>query len=411
MHRTAHKDILKFFVAGINYRKTDALIRGQFAINNDQYAAALESASTHAVSEFFIISTCNRTEIYGFAENVQQLIALLCTQTEGSAETFTELSYTKQGQDAIDHLFHVGGGLDSQILGDYEVVGQIKQSVKIAKAHKRIDAFTERLINCMLQSSKAIKNRTALSDGTVSVSFSAVQYIREHVQDIKNKKILLLGTGKFGRNTCKNLVDYLDTKNITLINRTQEKASMLAEELGLHSASLEELPKHIVDADIILVATNSADPTILRSHLEGLNQKLIIDLSIPHNVEQSTKDLPNITLVNVDELSKLKDKTLAKREAEVPKAKAIIAEHTAEFIDWCQMRKHVPVLKAVKTKLKEINTSPLFISLPDHNNLKITTDEKIQKVINGMASKLKIQNQKGCQYIEAINEFIATGTN
>lgn len=411
MHRTAHKDILKFFVAGINYRKTDALIRGQFAINNDQYAAVLESASIHAVSEFFIISTCNRTEIYGFAENVQQLITLLCTQTEGSAETFTELSYTKQGQDAIAHLFHVGGGLDSQILGDYEVVGQIKQSVKIAKEHKRIDAFTERLINCMLQSSKAIKNRTALSDGTVSVSFSAVQYIREHVQDVKNKKILLLGTGKFGRNTCKNLVDYLDTKNITLINRTQEKASVLAEELGLQSASLEELPKRIVDADIILVATNSAHPTILRSHLEGLNDKLIIDLSIPHNVEQSTKDLPNITLVNVDELSKLKDKTLAKREAEVPKAKAIIAEHAAEFIDWCQMRKHVPVLKAVKTKLKEINTSPLFISAPDHNNLKRTTDEKIQKVINGMASKLKMQNQKGCHYIEAINEFIATGTN
>jgi glutamyl-tRNA reductase len=410
MHRTGSKDISKFFIAGINYRKTDALIRGQFAINNEQYASVLQLAPAYAVTEFFIISTCNRTEIYGFAENVHQLITLLCTQTEGTAETFSALSYSKQGHDAIDHFFHVGAGLDSQILGDYEIVGQIKQSTKMAKQYGRMDAFTERLVNCVLQSSKAIKNRTALSDGTVSVSFAAVQYIREHVHAIKDKKILLLGTGKFGRNTCKNLVDYLGTKNITLINRTEEKASVLAGELGLQSAPLEELPHYITASDIILVATNSTEPTILRTHLAGLNQKLIIDLSIPHNVELSAKDLPHITLVNVDELSKLKDETLAKREAEVPKAKAIIAEHKAEFSDWHQMRKHVPVLKAVKTKLREIHSSPLYITLQNRPDSGISTDEKIQRVINGMASKMREQNQRGCHYIEAINEFIATGT-
>ena len=230
MHRTGAKDISKFFIAGINYRKTDALIRGQFAVNPEQYNTILQLAPDFAVHEFFLISTCNRTEIYGFADEADQLIRLLCTQTEGTVEQFRQLSYIKQGQEAINHLFTVGGGLDSQILGDYEIVGQIKQSAKLAKQHDRIDAFTESLVNCMLQSSKAIKNNTALSDGTVSVSFAAVQYIRKHIKGIKNKKILLLGTGKFGRNTCKNLVDYLGTKNITLINRTEEKATTLAEE-------------------------------------------------------------------------------------------------------------------------------------------------------------------------------------
>ena len=411
MHRTGAKDISKFFISGINYRKTDALIRGKFAVNPEQYNTILQLAPDFGVHEFFLISTCNRTEVYGFADEADQLIRLLCTQTDGTIEQFRELSYIKQGQEAINHLFTVGGGLDSQILGDYEIVGQIKQAAKQAKQHDRIDAFTERLVNCMLQSSKAIKNNTALSDGTVSVSFAAVQYIRKHVKGIKNKQILLLGTGKFGRNTCKNLVDYLGTKNITLINRTEEKATTLAEELGLRSAPLEDLVEHINQADIILVATNATEPTILRSHLEGLNHKLIIDLSIPHNVQQSAKELSNITLVNVDELSKLKDETLAKREAEVPKAKAIIAEHIAEFIDWYQMRKHVPVLKAVKTKLKEIHTSPLYITLQPHHTACSKTDEKIQRVINGMASKMKEQNQRGCYYIEAINEFIATGTD
>jgi len=386
-------------------------MRGRFAITNEQYEALLKTAPDYGIHEVFVVSTCNRTEIYGFADQPAQLQQLLCSQTEGTPEEFKQLAYLKKGREAIDHLFHVGGGLDSQILGDYEIVGQIKQAAKVAKQQQRIHAFTERLVNNMLQSSKAIKNNTKLSDGTVSVSFAAVQFIREHVKSIRTKKIVLLGTGKFGRNTCKNLVDYLGTKNITLINRTEEKAAALAQELGLFSAPIEELSEKVAAADIILVATNSAEPTILTKQLAGTQHKLVIDLSIPNNVEASAAALPNVTLINVDQLSKLKDETLAKREAEVPKAKAIIAEHTAEFLEWYQMRKHVPVLKAVKTKLKEIHTSPLYITLQPHHTACSKADEKIQKVINCMASKMKEQNQRGCYYIEAINEFIATGTD
>lgn len=386
-------------------------MRGRFAITNEQYEALLKTAPDYGVNEVFVVSTCNRTEIYGFADQPAQLQQLLCSQTEGTLAEFKQLAYLKKGREAIDHLFHVGGGLDSQILGDYEIVGQIKQAAKVAKQQQRIHAFTERLVNNMLQASKAIKNNTKLSDGTVSVSFAAVQFIREHVKSIRTKKIVLLGTGKFGRNTCKNLVDYLGTKNITLINRTEEKASALAEELGLFSAPIEELSEKVAAADIILVATNSAEPTILTTQLAGTQHKLVIDLSIPNNVEASAAELANVTLINVDQLSKLKDETLAKREAEVPKAKAIIAEHTAEFLEWYQMRKHVPVLKAVKTKLKEIHTSPLYITLQPHHTACSEADEKIQKVINCMASKMKEQNQRGCYYIEAINEFIATGTD
>ncbi|HLF47515.1 MAG TPA: glutamyl-tRNA reductase [Chitinophagaceae bacterium] len=411
MYVTGSKDIDRFYIAGLNYRKTDAAIRGQFAINQGQYAAILEQAPSFGLNEFFILSTCNRTEIYGSTDNPDQLINLLCTQTEGSVETFKNLSYFKQGTEAIEHLFEVGAGLDSQILGDYEIVGQIKKAAKLAKDYGSINAFTERLINAILQSSKAIKNQTGLSDGTVSVSFAAIQYIRENVKSIKDKKILLLGTGKIGRNTSKNLVDYVGTKNITLINRTEEKAINLAEELGLQSAPLEELPQFIAASDIILTATNSTEPVILASYLQNRGQKLIIDLSVPSNIEIAAQQLPNVMLVNVDELSKMKDETLARRMAEVPKVKAIIAEHITEFMDWYQMRQNVPVLKAVKTKLKEIHTSALFIPLYNYGISPVSADEKIQRVINGLASKMRTQNQKGCQYIEAINEFIATGTN
>jgi glutamyl-tRNA reductase len=401
-------DLSKFFIAGINYKKTDASVRGEYAINKEQYANLFLSAKLYNVSAFFVLSTCNRTEIYGFAEDSLTLCNLLCSQTEASIERFCEMAYIKNGPDAVEHLFEVAAGLDSQILGDYEIIGQIKTAVKFSKESGFINAFTERLVNAVLQSSKSIKTNTELSGGTVSVSFAAVQYIKENIPDIADKKILLLGTGKIGRNTCKNMVDYLDTKNIILINRTEEKAAGLAKELGLQFAPVNELAERINAADIILVATNSADPIIVKSHVEKSGRKLIIDFSIPYNVESDAQHLPNITLVNVDQLSKIKDETLQKRLDEVPKAKAIIAEHMAEFIDWYQMRKYVPVLKAVKTKLKEIHTSPLFIPLYNHNN---KADEKIQRVINSMASKMKTQNQKGCNYIEAINEFIAIGAN
>ncbi len=413
MHGKSSIDISKFFIAGINYKKTDAVVRGQFAINNEQYAALLTKASGAGFHELFVLSTCNRTEIYGFAENAGQLIHLLCGFTEGSEKTFTQLCYVKEGLEAIDHLFSVSAGLDSQILGDYEIVGQIKQAVKFAREHGCIGAFTDRLVNSVLQSSKIIKNQTELSGGTVSVSFAAVQFIKEKVTGVANKNILLLGVGKIGRNTCKNLVDYLDTSNITLINRTEEKAIALAEELNLGYATIDQLAAHIEKADIILVATNAPEPTIEKAHLENKGEKLIIDLSVPFNVEKSAQHLPNVHLVNVDELSQLKDKTLQKRKAEVPKARKIIHEHIAEFKEWCEMRKHVPVLKAVKTKLQEIQALPLYIQLIPEvlHPASVDADKKIQRVINGMASKMRQHNQRGCHYIEAINEFIATGTD
>lgn len=408
MYYQYHKNISNFFVAGINYKKSDACTRGLYAINNDQYSSLLKDAGKIGLTELFVLSTCNRTEIYGFAHSSSQLIQLLCSQTEGSIDTFKDLAYVKSGEKAVEHLFHVAAGLDSQILGDYEIVGQIKIAAKFAKEHGFVGAFTERLINSVLQSSKLIKNNTELSGGTVSVSFAAVQYIRNRVKNFSSKNILLLGIGKIGRNTCKNLVDYLENRNITLINRTEEKAIELANELGLQSAPLTDLADQIKKSDIVLVATNATEPTILKSHLEGLDEKLIIDLSIPYNVEAGACGLPNVHLVNVDELSKLKDETLKKREAEVPKAKIIIAELVEEFMDWHQMRRHVPLLKAAKSKLKEIHGHPLCIT---SNCCAKEAELRIQRVINDMAERIRKQNQGACHYIEAINNFMTAGSN
>ena len=410
MHTITGTAISDFYVAGISYKKIEAEARGQFAISIEQYHSLLNRASAFGIREFFVLSTCNRTEIYGLADDVRNLTDLLCTETAGTLETFLSASYIKKGEAAIQHLFEVGAGLDSQILGDYEIIGQIKSAVKVSKEKGFVGSFVERLVNAVLQSSKAIKNQTTLSGGTVSVAFAAVQFIRDHVQEISKKKILLIGTGKIGRSMCKNLVDYLESADITLINRTPEKARELAHELGVSYVPDEQTDEMIALADIILVATNADQPIILADDLKNGQHKLIIDLSVPCNVEQSASQLENIRLVNVDELSRMKDETLARRQAEVPKAKAILRNYVGDFMEWCEMRKHVPVLKAVKTKLEEMHSCRLYLQL---NALTDTAlgEERIQRVINGMASKLRAQNQRGCHYIEAINDYLATGSD
>ena len=394
-----------FWLVGVNYKKTDAAVRGMYAVSNEQYEQILNSAKQAGINDIFVISTCNRTEIYAFCDQAYQLMELVCNASKGDIQTMTQIAYVKNEQEAMQHLFHVAAGLDSQILGDFEILGQIKNSVKFSKEHGCIGSMMERIINSVYQSAKSIKTNTALSGGTVSVSFAAVQCIREQYADASDKKIVLIGTGKIGRATCKNLVDYLGTRNITLINRTEETAAQLATELKLSSAPYSEMESQIAEADVILVSTGAMEPVVLKSHLEGKGDKLVIDLSVPRNVEEDAKNIEGVTLVDVDLLSKIKDENLAKRKAEVPKAVGIINEHIAEFMQWYNMRKYIPVLNEVKEKLRDIYIAPAF---RDVNNIPLdkNQEEYINKIVNNLAAKMRRKNTVGCHYIEAINDFI-----
>lgn len=402
------KDISTFFVAGVNYKKSDAAIRGKFSINTDQYLQLINIAPQYNIQHFFILSTCNRTEVYGFAEKIDDFKQLLCQVTEGSLEDFRKMAYQKSGIDAIEHLFNVAAGLDSQILGDYEIVGQLKQAVKLSKEQQLIDAYLERMINEVLQASKKIRTTTSLSGGTVSVSFAAVQYIKNHFANIEGKRILLIGTGKIGSNTCKNLIDYLPGSVVTVLNRTADKAIALADKYDVACDVIENLSSQIETADVIMVATNAETALINQSMLAKNSHQLLIDLSVPFNIDVDVKELPNINLINVDELSKIKDETLQRRTAEIPKAKIIIRDHLEAFNDWHEMRKHVPVLKTAKSQLQKIyqgyginSTAALETSSP-----RKAAEENIQKVINHMAVKMRQENQPGCHFIEAMNSFM-----
>jgi glutamyl-tRNA reductase len=256
----------------------------------------------------------------------------------------------------------------------------------------------------VLQASKEIKNRTQLSGGTVSVSFAAVQMIRNSYLDLSEKHILVLGTGKIGANTCKNLVDYTAPGKITLMNRSPEKAMALAAKFNLACSPIENLEAELNKADIVIAATNAPHPVILRSHLEDKGEKLIIDLSVPLNVADDVMGLENVRVILVDELSKMKDDTLSRRKADIPRAKEIIAEHISEFIAWNEKRKHAPMLSHLKTTLHHLHKDPGYTL--SRTICSKTANTRIKKVLSETAKDLEIHNRKGCQFISAINQFM-----
>ncbi|MFZ9662137.1 MAG: glutamyl-tRNA reductase [Chitinophagaceae bacterium] len=375
-----------FTVIGINYKKSDVSVRSQFSIGPEQYDQILSLAGTQNYREIFVLSTCNRTEIYALISNYAHLIDWICQVTGGIKSEFLEKGYIYHGKKALQHLYEVGSGLDSQILGDYEIVGQLKNAVKFAKERGYIGAFLERLISDVLKCSKEIKNHTQISSGTVSVSFAAIQYIKKNIFDFGLKKILIVGTGKMGRLATQNLIDHLDIKNIILTNRTDQKSEDLAQKLHVKYLPFSLLSFGLEQADIIIVATHAQHALINNENISKIKSQLIIDLSVPMNVSPEIATEKNITLVNVDQLSLIKDETLSKRMADLPKAKTIVHNHLLEFIEWNDKRVIVPMLQSLKSTLSQIKE-------PQQTHL--DKEKKIQKILNHVAVNFHEKNPHG----------------
>jgi glutamyl-tRNA reductase len=398
-----------FYSVGLSYKKADAEIRGKFSLDTQAKKRLLEQAKSEGIESLIVTSTCNRTEIYGFAEHPFQLIKLICENSNGSVEAFQKVGFVYKNQEAINHLFRVGTGLDSQILGDFEIISQIKTSFAESRALGLINTFLDRLINAVIQASKKIKNETEISTGATSVSFASVQYIIKNVEDIGKKNILLFGTGKIGHNTCENLVKHTKNEHITLINRTKDKAEKLATKLNLIVKDYSELHLELQKADVVIVATGAQNPTIDKAILNLKKPMLILDLSIPKNVNENVQDLDGVSLVHMDYLSQLTDETLENRKLHIPAAEAIIEAIKEEFIAWTKARKFAPTIHALKEKLNAIKASELDFQskkLADFNEeqAEIISTRIIQKITTHFANHLKDSNTMVDESIEWIEK-------
>ena len=341
----------RFYVVGVSHKTAAIEHRGYFSLSDSQLHALFLDAKEKGIQDLLLINTCNRTEIYAWTFSDTELVELLCTHSEGTPESFNKIGYSFEDEKGIHHLFRVGTGLESQILGDFEIIGQIKQSFYRSKKMGLAQRNLERLTNSVIQASKRIKTETQISSGATSVAFASVQYILNNVRDIAQKNILLFGTGKIGANTCENLVKHSQNDHIVLINRTQEKAEKIAGKFPVQVKPFGELTASILESDVLIVATSSQKPTITADLIHNKKPLLILDLSLPRNVDPLLKDRSNTQVIHLDELSQITDATFEKRKKFIPQAEDIIDEVKLEFLEWLEHRKYVPALKAFRDKL------------------------------------------------------------
>ena len=403
-----------FYALGLSYKKADATIRGKFSLDTNAQSNLLAQAKEEGIESLIVTSTCNRTEIYGFANHPYELIKLLCDNSNGTVEEFREVAFIYKNQEAVNHMFRVGTGLDSQILGDFEIISQIKNAFNQSKALNLVNTFLDRLVNSVIQASKKIKNETEISSGATSVSFASVQYIIRNVEDIGDKNILLFGTGKIGRNTCENLVKHSKNGHITLVNRTKNKAEKLAGKLNVIVKDYVNLQEQLQQTDVLVVATGAKNPTIDKTLLNLKKPLLILDLSIPRNVNPDVEQIQGVTLIHLDYLSQITDDTLERRKQHIPAAEAIIEDIKLEFNTWMNGRKYAPTIHALKAKLNDIVATELAFQKKKTSNFNeeqadIISTRIIQKITNQFATHLKDENTSLDESIDFIEKIFQIG--
>ena len=408
MERNQH--IEGFVVIGVSYKKTETETRGLYSLCIDSQKKLIYKLQNLGGDNILVISTCNRTEIYCEGLKTDQLMTALAEESEGPLDTLKDIAFVKEGLAAVKHMFSVGCGLDSQIIGDFEIIGQVKKAFALSLECCSCKAFLDRLVSLVIKASKRIKSETNLSSGATSVSFSGVQYIRSHVENLSEKKILLYGLGKMGRNTCENLVKHSKHNSITLINRSSEKAENLSKKYSVVSKVISELQEEIDACDIMFVATGAKAPTVTKQMLNREKPILILDLSLPRNVEPAAQDLEGVQLISLDQLSRIANQVLADRLTHLPQALEILKEEYSEFTEWLDSRKIVPVLHALNSRLKGYKDNELVKMLKDvdtsqHESIIAVTDKLVQKITGQIANHLRNNSTKPDTEIEAIQDI------
>lgn len=383
-----HPTVQDFIAIGINHWEAPVEIREKFSLESDKKKLMLQGARREGIDSLFIVSTCNRTEIFAQNATANELIRLLTTYSNGTLDEFHKFGFELEGERAIRHLFKVATGLDSQILGDLQIVKQVKEGYEYSASQEMISGEMHRLVQHVFRAHKRSRNETSLGHGAATVAYAAVKFAIRTFDNLMDKNILLVGTGKIGKVTCKNLVN-LGASKLTLINRTRDRAEFVAEKFNLEVADIGDLPEKIAEADLVIVATGAETPIIKMEHMKpSIGQprfKIMLDLSVPRNIDPEISSLDFVDVANMDMLSDVTDEAYKKRQEEIPLVKNIIEDEFSNYKLWLDEQRVVPTIKALTQKFENIREDEL-----EFFRNKIDTDDfdKIDNLTRRIVNKL-----------------------
>jgi glutamyl-tRNA reductase len=356
---------MDLIVLGANHKTAPAEVRDQIQLGPDEmgtfYAHIKELRDI--LPEVAVLSTCNRTEFYGLAkdrEAADHAIREAMYLHKGVPHLNNgKYTYSWAGRETVRHLFRVASGVDSLMVGEPQILGQVREAFDQAEKHRAVGALLTRLFNTAVHVGKRARTETEIGKGTVSVAYAAVEMAQKIFDGLESHSVLVIGAGETGALAARHFAD-AQPRALTVVNRTFERAQELAAALDGKAVPWAEMDEALVDARVVVAATAATDPILDQKRMErvlkrsGRGPKVLVDISNPRNIHPRVGDLDRIFLYDLDALVSIAEQNRARRRKEIPKVEGIVADEVDRFLAWYDSLEMVPVIRALRGRFEEI---------------------------------------------------------
>jgi glutamyl-tRNA reductase len=385
---------MKVLVVGLNHKTADVEVREKLAFDGPKLEHGLKRFhELEEVEEAIVLSTCNRVEMYANVKDTgsaSEAVKSFISDFHGiDRDLLDGALYFKSGTDAVRHVFRVASSLDSMIVGEPQILGQLKDAFEFGLGKKTTGVLLNRLMKKAISVAKRVRTETKIAENAVSISFAAVELAKKIFTDLAGKSVMLLGAGEMAELAAKHLKGS-GVKNLLVANRTYERGCALADEMGGSPVRFEEFLHEMVHTDIVICSTGAPTYVVFKDQMHAIMKErkqkpvFIIDISVPRNIDPEINHLENVYLYDVDDLQGVVDSNVAGRKVEAEKAEAIVAEEVETFLRWQSSLDSVPTIVALREKAEAIKKEELEKLLGKMPEL----DERQRKAIEYMASAI-----------------------
>ncbi|MBJ6119170.1 glutamyl-tRNA reductase [Pontibacter sp. BT310] len=376
----------------LSYKHAPINVREAVALNEIGCRNLLDKIKEFTdAQDVLVLSTCNRTEVYYSSEReLDQAIIKLIAMERGFISTKKITPYFKHITDpelAVQHLFYVGLGLESQVVGDMQILNQVKKAYQWSAEANMAGPFLHRLLHTIFSTNKQVFNETSFFDGAASVSYATVELVEELITDLVNPRVLMIGVGEIGANVCDNF-QKSTINNVVIVNRTHHKAQALAEKTNAIAVYWENVWEEIAQADVVISSVPGDCFFISKEVIaqQGVNTpKFFLDLSMPRSIDSTLEEIAGVEVYNVDTIKNRASEALEMRMAAIPQVQQIIAAAIVEFSTWTREMAMSPALQQFKSKLEEIRQQELNRYM---KNLGEAEREVVEKLTQNILNKI-----------------------
>lgn len=395
---------MDLIVLGASHVTAPAGVRDQVQMTPaevERFCARMR-AERDEILELSVLSTCNRTEIYSLVrdpETADPLIRRAVAELKGVSHLSNgRYTYLLDGREMVRHLFRVASGIESLMVGEPQILGQVRDAYKLADHSRFTGAILTRAFNSALHVGKRARTETAIGEGTVSVAYAAVEMALKVFDGLGKHTVAVVGAGETGRLVATHMADQ-SPKRLLVLNRTHEKAVALADECGGEARPFEELDAVLEEADVVVTATSAPEPLLQSDALREVAKRrrtrplVLVDISNPRNIDPAVGKIENIFLYDLDALEGIAEQNRERRAKEIPKVEAIIEEELEAFFDWYDALHVVPVLRAFRDRFHEIGVAEVErqsgLSDEERESLERYTQQLINKLLHSPTTRIK----------------------